>query len=156
MPAAKMDKKERGARLQAGLKAARKAGTLKKRVNLTAKAGLQFPVSKFLRKLKKGNYSVRVRKGAAVYAAAVLEYLGAEILELAGNAARDNKTKRINPRHLQLAIFNDEELGKLLKSVTISRGGVLPGINPLLLPKKSPKISADHKFSKTMGPFQGR
>ena len=62
----------------------------------------------------------------SVYLAAVLEYLAAEILELAGNAARDNKKSRIIPRHLQLAIRNDEELNKLLGHVVISQGGVLP------------------------------
>ena len=65
-----------------------------------------------------------------VYLAAVLEYLAAEILELAGNAARDNKKQRIVPRHLQLAIRNDEELNKLLGHVVISQGGVVPFIQP--------------------------
>jgi len=70
----------------------------------------------------------------------VLEYLCAEILELAGNAARDNKKTRIIPRHITLAVKNDEELNKLLGNVTIAAGGVLPNIHAVLLPKKA-KVS---------------
>ena len=58
-------------------------------------------------------------------------------LHTAGNAARDNKKTRIIPRHIQLAVRNDEELNKLLGSVTIASGGVLPNIHATLLPKKS-------------------
>ncbi|ORY02411.1 histone-fold-containing protein [Basidiobolus meristosporus CBS 931.73] len=105
----------------------------------SSKAGLQFPVGRIHRHLRKGNYSQRIAAGAPVYLAAVLEYLAAEILELAGNAARDNKKTRIIPRHLQLAIRNDEELNKLLSNVTIAQGGVLPNIHGSLLPKKSKK-----------------
>ena len=114
----------------------RKGGGSKK-VSRTVKAGLQFPIGRIARFLKKGRYSKRVGTGAPVYLAAVLEYLAAEVLELAGNAARDNKRNRIIPRHLLLAVRNDEEFGRLLAGVTIAHGGVLPNINPVLLPKKT-------------------
>ncbi|XP_036406366.1 histone H2A-like [Megalops cyprinoides] len=104
----------------------------------SSRAGLQFPVGRVHRLLRKGNYAERVGAGAPVYLAAVLEYLTAEILELAGNAARDKKT-RIIPRHLQLAVRNDEELNKLLGGVTIAQGGVLSNIQAVLLPKKTEK-----------------
>ncbi len=65
-----------------------------------------------------------------MYLAAVLEYLAAEVLELAGNAAKDNKKNRINPRHILLAIRNDDELNKLMANTTIADGGVLPSIHP--------------------------
>ena len=102
----------------------------------SVKAGLQFPVGRIGRYLKKGKYATRLGAGAPVYLAAVLEYLCAEILELAGNAARDNKKSRIIPRHIQLAVRNDEELNKLLGGVTIASGGVLPNIHAVLLPKR--------------------
>ena len=89
--------------------------------------------------MRQGRVAARIGAGAPVYMAAVLEYLCAEILELAGNAARDNKKSRIIPRHIQLAVRNDEELNKLMGGVTIASGGVLPNIHAVLLPKKKGK-----------------
>ena len=77
-----------------------KSASGKKAVSKSLKAGLQFPVGRIARYLKKGKYSERIGAGAPVYLAAVLEYLAAEVLELAGNAARDNKKNRIVPRHI--------------------------------------------------------
>ncbi|XP_062343871.1 histone H2A, sperm-like [Cinclus cinclus] len=102
-----------------------------------ARAGLQFPVGRIYRFLRRGKYADRIGSGAAIYLAAVLEYLVAEILELAGNAARENRKTRILPRHIQLAVRNDDELNKLLAGVTIPQGGVLPNILAQLLPKKT-------------------
>merc|ERR1712072_769298 len=95
--------------------------------------GLQFPVGRINRYLKQGKYATRVGAGAPVYLAAVLEYLAAEVLELAGNAARDNKKSRIVPRHIQLAIRNDDELARLMRDTTIAAGGVLPNIHQELI-----------------------
>ena len=107
-----------------------------KSTSRSIKAGLQFPVGRIARFLKQGRFAERVGSGAPIYLAAVLEYLCAEVLELAGNAARDNKKTRIIPRHIQLAIRNDDELNKLMGSTTIASGGVLPNIHSALLPKK--------------------
>ena len=113
-----------------------RGGDKKQSTSSSSKAGLQFPVGRIGRYLRNGKYATRMGAGAPVYLAAVLEYLTAEILELAGNAARDNKKTRIVPRHITLAVKNDEELNKLLGGVTIASGGVLPNIHSVLLPKK--------------------
>eukprot|EP01040_Poterioochromonas_malhamensis_P005185 gene5185-5553_t len=111
----------------------------KKATSQSSKAGLQFPVGRIARFLRKGKYASRVGAGAPVFLASILEYLTAEVLELAGNAARDNKKNRINPRHILLAVRNDEELNKLFGGVTIAQGGVLPNIHSVLIPKSSQK-----------------
>ena len=92
----------------------------------STKAGLNFPVGRIHRQLKqKLNTSNRVSASAAVYCSAILEYLSAEVLELAGLISTKQKYKRITPRHLCLAIRGDEELDTLIKA-TIAGGGVTP------------------------------
>ena len=99
------------------------------------RAGLHFPVGRIHRILRKGPYASRIGSFAPVYLAAVLEYLTAEVLELAGIMARDFGRNKILPRHVLLAVKNDTELDRLLKGVVMEGGGVLPNINPVLTSK---------------------
>ncbi|KAF6737455.1 Core histone macro-H2A.2 [Oryzias melastigma] len=118
------------------------------KLSRSSRAGVIFPVGRMMRYLRTGTHKYRIGMGAPVYMAAVIEYLAAEILELAGNAARDNKKGRITPRHIKLAVANDEELNQLLRGVTISNGGVLPRIHPELLSKKrGSRVKTDSQTS---------
>ena len=78
-----------------------------------------------------------------LFARSTAPHLTAELLELAGNAAKDNKKNRITPRHIQLAIKNDEELNKFLGKATISAGGVMPNVHAVLMTKKAKGASQE-------------
>ncbi|KAK6141299.1 hypothetical protein DH2020_024935 [Rehmannia glutinosa] len=91
--------------------------TKSKAVTRSSKAGLQF-----LSAVSHGRYAERVGSGSPVYLSAVLEYLAAEVRRR---------------EHRSLAVRNDEELGKLLGTVTIANGGVCRKVHQSLLPKKA-------------------
>ena len=113
----------------------RKGGNVTK----SSKAGLIFPVGRCARKIRQGRYARQVGVGGGVFMAAALEYLTMEILDLAGQCADEHKKKTIQPRHLQLAIRNDDELNKLMAESLISAGGVRPNVSEILFPKKGKK-----------------
>ena len=110
-------------------------GTRKAPKTNSSRAGLVFPVGRMTRYIKQGRYAQNVGIGAGIFMAAVLEYVTIEILELAGNAADEHGKKTIAPRHLQLAVRNDEELHKMMVNCTISSGGVLPNVHGFLFGK---------------------
>jgi histone H2A len=112
-------------------------GPRKKPVIRSFKAGLQFPVGHIGHYLKEGHYAHRIGSRAPVYLATILEYLAAEVIELARNVSKDNKKSCIIPRHLLLAVRGDEELDKMFTYVTILHCGVVSYIKQVLLPKKT-------------------
>ena len=120
-------------------KSSRKAaGGAKKAGSKSSKAGLIFPTGRIGSLLRKGRFARRVGVTAGTYLAAVLEYLTAELLELSSKvvAQSKKKTTRLTPRAVTLAVRHDDDLGSLLKDVTLSRGGVVPNVHKVLEKKK--------------------
>jgi histone H2A len=113
------------------------AGAKKSGKSVSTRLGLIFPVGRVGSLLRRGRYTKRVAAAAPVYLTAVLEYLTAELLELSGKVAAQQKKKRITPRSVTLAVRNDEELSQLLQNVTFTQGGVLPNLHDILKKKKA-------------------
>ena len=102
----------------------------------TKNAGLKFSAGAIGGRLKRGRFAKRVSKAGAVYLAAAIEYCTSELLELATKVASKDKKSTLKPRHNALAVRNDDELNKLLATVTIVSGGVVPNVHPAIAKKK--------------------
>merc|ERR1711879_899065 len=86
---------------------------------------------KFRNKMGDGR---KVTTPCAVFMAAVVEYLTAEVLELSGEVSKNMKKQRIVPRHILAAIRMDEELNNFLpRSTLISSAGVMSKPVPAFL-----------------------
>eukprot|EP00929_Paragymnodinium_shiwhaense_P002404 TRINITY_DN102638_c0_g1_i1.p1 TRINITY_DN102638_c0_g1~~TRINITY_DN102638_c0_g1_i1.p1 ORF type:complete len:231 (+),score=64.06 TRINITY_DN102638_c0_g1_i1:86-778(+) len=144
------DKDKDKDKLKKGKKNPKWGKTDGKTMSRSVRAGVQFPVGRVHRLMKQYvTQKGRIAGTAGVYVAAVMEYLSAEVMELAGNAAIEGKNKRITPRHLQLAIRGDDELDALIKA-TIAGGGVVPHIAKELLPQKKAKTSSGASSSRAL------
>merc|ERR1711881_208989 len=106
---------------------------------------LLFPVKHFRKRLMKTFHmkKSKVRMEAAIFTAAAIEYLVAELAELGGECAIQHKKKRIVPRHLLMAIQNDAEFSKLWRQGTMQmrsagRGVEVP-VKPWLLKTNVPR-----------------
>lgn len=114
----------------------------RKRIRSSDKANLIFPVARLLRQMKDDRLAYKVSVKGAVFLATILEYMTAEVLELAGEKASEEKYKKkmIKPRHIHIALNADEELKEYIgKSVIIPTGGVIPYIHPDLEPTNKRK-----------------
>ena len=112
------------------------AKVVKAKVQGSTKANIVMPPARMMKLMRRDRLQQRIGKNAAVFMAGVLDYLTCELLEVSGDVALEAHKKRINPRHLKLAISNDDELVKLTVGSTIHEGGVKPHIEDYLLPKK--------------------
>ena len=98
----------------------------------------------------------RVSIQGGAYLAGVLEYLAAEILEGAGNLCTEAKMKVVMPRHINIALRLDDELTKLMHSVTVSQGTKIPHVEEALLPKRRAKKEGEEDEKKEKAASQSQ
>ena len=131
----------KNARASQGTKVTKARGGKKVGTSVTgaSRAGLLFAPARCQRHLREGRFSTRVGSSAGVFMAGVLEYLTAEVLELAVDVAADMKNKTLQPKHLNLAFRGDQELGQLMHHATFTASSVPVVTHPFLLAGKAAK-----------------
>lgn len=114
-------------------------------------SGLTMPVARVAKLMKASKFADGYRKNTGVFLAGVLEYLTAELVDLAGNTAKDAGKKRITPRAINLAIRGDPDFSAMLSDALVCGGGVLPHINKVLIKGKKKRKGKKKKKAKKAG-----
>eukprot|EP00071_Canis_lupus_P019477 XP_013967186.1 uncharacterized protein LOC102152481 isoform X1 [Canis lupus familiaris] len=87
----------------------------------SARAGLAFSVCQMERLLRAGRYAKRLGASAPIFLAAVIQFLTATVLGLAGDEARHRRTAYITPELVDRALHNHELLSGLFTMTTVSQ-----------------------------------
>lgn len=98
----------------------------KRKAARTKQPKLLFPAHRARRFLRKGKFAKRIERNTPIALAAVVECLSLELLGLAAQITTKFGTKRIQPRHLSLAIQLDDDFREMLAKTTMAQGGVIP------------------------------
>nr|WNL49659.1 histone H2B-H2A fusion protein [Marseillevirus sp.] len=120
----------------------------------SSKAKLQISIARSERVLREHSGCSRVSEKAAVALAAAIEYFMGEIIELAGNAARDNKKVRISVKHITLAIQHDAALFRVVGKGVFSGAGVTLVSIPVSTRRKTRKTSEKASSKKKASPSE--
>ncbi|OMJ88383.1 hypothetical protein SteCoe_9702 [Stentor coeruleus] len=147
MPSKKEEPKKKSATQNTTQNMLKSEGDQSGRIMKSKRAGLIFPVSRVMRLMKKRRYADRISTNSAIGVSAVLEYLTAEILEIAGDKALDPSSESksmIKPRHICLAVKDDQEMSAAIGDhVIIPMSGVIPHIEESLEAKHKSRPKND-------------
>ena len=107
-----------------------------------ARAEIIFPVAlveNFCR--QNGSSKLALKEATPIFTAAALEYFASEILEAAIYQVSEDKKVILTPRHMYLAIQNDESLQYVFDQLQIRLmgSGTYPFIHPELIPSEEKK-----------------
>ncbi|XP_071462161.1 histone H2A-Bbd type 1-like [Marmota flaviventris] len=83
---------------------------------------LRFPVTCVDRLLRQGHYAQHLSFFTPIFLAGVLEYLTANILDLAAQKAESNRRAHITPDHVKKVLEKNPQLCRLFKANTKSLG----------------------------------
>ena len=118
-----------------------------KAISASTRADLLFSIPKVAKLMRRDRLAATVGRRPAVVMAAVMEYIASEVLELAGNVCQEAHKKQLRPRHIMLAVANDEELSKVISGAIFHESGVAPHVEPSLFPAKKSKKGASPRKS---------